>query len=94
MTLRQRTDAKTRAAFGVVISFPWFPRGPIACCGLWHRLVPCLLDDGFSRCVSQVFVVAAAMSRPGSSCHPEDCQTHFSGLLPVATRMLPVFLPL
>jgi hypothetical protein len=53
-----------------------------------------LLDDGFSRCVSQVFVVAAAMSRPGSSCHPEDCQTHFSGLLPVATRMLPVFLPL
>lgn len=31
--------------------------------------------------------------RPGSSCLPEDCQTHFSGLLPVETRMLPVFLP-
>lgn len=27
--------------------------------------------------------------RPGSSYHPEDCQTHFSGLLPLARPMLP-----
>lgn len=29
--------------------------------GPWHKLDRCLVDDGFSQCVGQVFVVMAAM---------------------------------
>lgn len=42
-------------------SIPWFSRGPIDCSRLWHKLDQCLVDDGFSPCVGQVFVVMAAM---------------------------------